>query len=420
MGIFEHGYGLVIGVGEYSDPAWNVPVAERDASDTHAALTDPAAGGYPPTQVELLRGAGASSTAVIQAFARLATRADAGDTVFIAITCHGALNERGLYTLATSDAEFVGGERIRTDTGFHVAKLAEALKAIRAERLLLVINACFAGHAGILATTGRLREAPTGTVIPNSESDTLLASGKGRALITASRADQRSYFQADESHTAFGQALIDSLRGVGISKSSGYLGLFEIYGRIHAQMSKLSASRGYRQEPVLNLVGGVGPFPVALHSGADNPNAGQIQHDTPAEGVRIVQMNVDNRTDNRKVIDFGSAQIGSVTFRGDVAQGDIIKTYYGGASTNTEDEPIDPLKELPKLQQRVAIARNVGTDERDEAELRIKQALNALTEGNRPKAVERIDQALAILDAMNNGYINSAARRLRDVRAALV
>lgn len=421
MGIFEHGYGLVIGVGEYSDPAWNVPVAERDASDTHAALTDPAAGGYPPAQVELLRGAGASSTAVIQAFTRLATRAGAGDTVFIAITCHGALNnERDLYTLATSDAEFVGGERIRNGTGLHVAELAKALKSIRAERLLLVINACFAGHAGILATTGRLREAPTGTVIPNSESDSLLASGKGRALITASRADQRSYFQTDEPHTAFGQALIDSLRGVGISKSSGYLGLFEIYGRIHTQMSKLSASRGYRQEPVINLVEGVGPFPVALHSGADNPDASQIQQQTPAEGVRIVQMSIDNRTDNRKVIDFGSAQIGSVTFRGDVAQGDIVKTYYGGASTNTEDEHIDPLKELPKLQQRVAIARNVGTDERDEAELRIKQALNALTEGNRPKAVERIDQALAILDAMNNGYINSAARRLRDVRAALV
>ncbi|MBX0330610.1 caspase family protein [Oscillochloris sp. ZM17-4] len=419
MGSFAHGYGLVIGVGEYSDPQWNVPIAERDARDLHAALTDPAVGGYPTTQVELLCGVGASGAATIQALGRLAARSGPEDTVFIAITSHGALNERDLYTLATSDAQFIDGKLIRVGTGLNIRDLANALRQIRAERLLLVINACFAGYTSALASRGGLREEPAGTVIPNSGGDALLTSGKGRALITASRSDQRSYFHPDEPHSAFGQALIDGLRGVGVSPRSGYIGLFELYGRIYAQVSKLSASRGDRQDPVLSLIDGVGPFPVALHSGADGGEESQIQQEPPAAtAVRTIQIQV---ADNRKVIDFGSAQIGSVTFRGDVAQGDIIKTYHGGQPDDDGgDAQLDTLKELPKLQQRVAIARNVDEFARNTAAFHLSQATLALTQGKTAMAVQFIDQALPLLDAMNNGYINSAARKLRAVREALV
>ena len=39
------------------------------------------------------------------------------ECVFIAFTGHGAQAENNLYTLATSDTQFVGGERIRNGTG---------------------------------------------------------------------------------------------------------------------------------------------------------------------------------------------------------------------------------------------------------------------------------------------------------------
>jgi hypothetical protein len=154
---------------------------------------------------------------------------------------------------------------------------------------------------------------------------------------------------------------------------------------------------------------------VARYPGKTQGDPRLIQQIPPhGTDVQRVKINIDNR----RVIDFGSAQIGSVTFRGDVAQGDIIKTYHGSQAAE-EDEQLDPLKELPKLQQRVAIARNVDEDSRDEAASKIGLALRALDRGDHEKARQRIDEALVLLDAMNNGYIISAARKLRDVRAVL-
>jgi hypothetical protein len=433
MGQFERGYGLVIGVGEYSNPDWNVPIAERDAQAIHALLTDPNAGGYPPNQVELLTNAAANSNAVLQALERLATRADQGDTVFIAITSHGALAENNLYTLATSEAEFIDSERIKNGTGLTIVQLANALKTIRAERLLLVINACFAGYTSKLATRGGLREAPSGSVIPDTAGDNLLGSGKGRALITASRADQRSYFLPDDTLSIFGQALSDGLRGVGISDRSGYIGLFELYSRVHQQTNKLAAMRGTAQEPMLSLIDGVGPFPVALYGGAEQQNAELIQRDPP-KGMRVIQQTINAQNsqgtiinpsgpvsqtfDNRKVIDFGNAQIGSLKI-GDVVQGDLTKTVYNQGRSDDEDDALDPLAELPKIQQRVAVARNVDEFARNNAAFQISQATLALTQNNKALAIQYIDAALPLLDAMNNGYINSASRKLRAVRSAL-
>lgn len=497
MALFERGYGLIIGVGEYSDPAWNVPIAERDARAIHAALTDPQAGGYPPGQVDLLTDAEASSNAALRALERLAARADHGDTVVIAITSHGALSERNLYTLATSDAAFVDGERIKHGTGLTITQLANALQAIRAERLLLVINACFAGYTSKLAAQGGLREMPSGAALPNAEGDTLLGSGKGRALITASRADQRSYFLPDDTHSIFGQALVDGLRGVGISPRSGYIGLFDLYTQVHQQTSRLSAMRGTPQEPMLSLLDGAGPFPVALYVGAEQRDERLIAHERPA-AARIVQINIgtqniDSSTniDNRRIgadfnhsqlgdvrlgdaaggnindlhlpgvtnidslidrllpsrrppdiiippfsdpppvdtstppddgggplIDFGSAQIGSINFKGDVVRGNVSKTVYNQGGADDEDSPAPP-GDLQKIRARVEQARNVDEDARDDAANKIRQAQRAIDQGDRARAIQRIAEALEILDGMNNGYINSLARKLRNVRDAL-
>ncbi|NTV64037.1 MAG: caspase family protein [Oscillochloris sp.] len=422
MARFARGYGLVIGVSTYHDPARNIPIVERDARALYSTLTDPDTCGYPASQVALLCGAEASSSAIVQAIGRLADRAGRDDTVLLAFGGHGAPNERNLYTLATSDAEFCAGEHIREGSGLTIIQLANALKQIRSERLLLLINACFAGQTSALAGRGGLREPSSGSALPDREGDRLLADAKGRALITASRADQRSFFQREQPTSAFGQALIDGLRGVGISPQSGYIGLFDLYGRIYTQVAHHTASQGNSQEPTLSLVAGVGSFPIAPHSGATTRDETKISQARPKVGlIRDVQLSISNQViDNRKVIDFGSAQIGSMTFKGDIAQGDIIKAYYGGAPTSDPDDaPLDPLKELPKLQQRVSVARNVDEDARDEAAAKIGLAVRALDRGDRAKARERIDEALALLDPLNNGYLTSAARKLRAVRQAL-
>ncbi len=412
MAVFERGYGLVIGVSEYSDPAWNVPIAERDADDLYQALIDPQIGAYDRGRVKLLRGAEASAARLGEELRFLAVHAEAGDTVFISFTGHGALDERNLYSLATSDTTFTASQQIARGSGYGMGQLAIALREIKAERLLLVINACSSGHLNALATN----DGPQRAAIPEGDRKEVLKSGRGRALITASRPDELSHFIRDGHNSYFGRALVDGLRGADVSPASGYVGLFDLYTTIYNQVTRDAAAAGYAQHPQLNLAAGEGPFPVARYPG--NPQGDQrLIQQAPPQG-RDVHMVQIQYTDNRKVIDFGSAQSGSLKI-GDVVQGDLTKAVYNQGRADDDDDQIDLLKELPKLQQQVAVARNVDEFARNTAAFQISQATLALTQGKAAMAVQFIDQALPLLDAMNNGYINSAARKLRAVRAAL-
>jgi hypothetical protein len=67
----------------------------------------------------------------------------------------------------------------------------------------------------------------------------------------------------------------------------------------------------------------------------------------------------------------------------------------------------------------VAVARNVDEDERDNAANLLNQAHRALGQGDSGKARQRIADAIAILRAMNNGYITSVVRKLEALEQAL-
>lgn len=486
MAVFERGHSLVIGVSAYSDPDWNVPIVERDARDLYDTLIDPQIGAYDRGRVKLLRGAEASARRIDEELRFLAVQAEPGDTVFISFTGHGALDERGLYSLATSDTTFTTGGQIVRGSGYTMAQLAIALREIKAERLLLVINACSSGHLNALATN----DGPQRAAIPEGDRKDLLKSGRGRALITASRPDELSHFHADDHNSYFGRALISGLQGVDVNPVSGYVGLFELYAAIYNQVQRAAEAAGYQQHPQINLVAGEGPFPVARYPRSSQGDPRLIQQTPPQSGdVQMVQIEIGEinlisadiliggpnsqlnnvtlgDTAGRNIIkdttintsmglppsvyyesppiiippfetpqpprdppppteiveapliDFGNAQIGSVTFKGDVVRGDMTKNIFGRDEAD-EDKQLDPLRELPKLQQRVAVARNVDEDSRDEAAAKIGLALRALDRGDREKARQRIDEALLLLDAMNNVYINSATRKLRAVRQVI-
>ena len=91
----------------------------------------------------------------------------------------------------------------------------------------------------------------------------ILGTGEGRALITASRPTQYSYFISQDANTFFGQALIGGLRGKAAGHG-GCVGLYELYQHIYESVRSKS---GGNQDPMLTIVDGVGPFPVALHQG---------------------------------------------------------------------------------------------------------------------------------------------------------
>ncbi|EFO80709.1 hypothetical protein OSCT_1402 [Oscillochloris trichoides DG-6] len=143
-----------------------------------------------------------------------------------------------------------------------------------------------------------------------------------------------------------------------------------------------------------------------------------------------ISMMDDAMCGDSPLIDFGQGnQIGEIHFQGDIARGDVNKTYnYTGerGSSHVDLDALqdmldaadrfDPIKELQKLMPRVSVARNVDEDLRKEAAQCIFQAIKALDAGKPALALERLDQALDILDTMQNGYINAITRKLRKVR----
>lgn len=445
MTAFNQGYALVVGVNEYHDQRLNVPTAARDAESLRNTLVDPAQSGYPPGHVELLTGRAATHEEILAALKRLANRAQPDSVVFISFTGHGALGDDNLYYLASSDVRFTGQQQIASKSGVSIVELARALRDIRSRQLLLVVNACFAGNITARAAGDVFApEAPIGAVLPDSAGNEVLASGEGRAIITASRVDQLSHLIKDEQHSYFGQALVDGLRGgVGNGTTSGVIGLFELYEGVYRQVRGAVQQRlNLPQEPVLTLLQGIGPFAVARYPGAAGGNGQIQQHAANDLPLRLVPQNtitaigagatainaetgssvsVDNRVDNRLVTFDGATVMGGVSI-GKVAQGNIVETNinYGGASASGEAaETINPLKQLPMLKARVAVARNVDEDDRGVVTLKLEQAHNALEKGDAARARQRVEEALTLLRTMNNGYINSIVRKLEALLGAI-
>jgi len=233
-------------------------VAAEDAASVADVLKDPEVGAYPCDQIELIRDEQVTRDGLIAALVRLAKRTSDQDTAFIFYCGHGVLGEDGLYYFTTQDTVLVAGSRVRSGTGVNGAELLGLVRAIKARKLLLVVNACFSGRVNpVLAPT----EEALGIPLSQTLRHEFLATGEGRAIITASRQDQYSYYQVGKKSTYFGQALVDGLRGQGAAGHGDYVGLYDLYQHVY---TTVTAQTSGAQDPVLTILEGVGPFPVSL------------------------------------------------------------------------------------------------------------------------------------------------------------
>jgi hypothetical protein len=408
-------HALIIGVGAYDDPQWEAPVAVYDAQALYAALTDAQGAAYPPGQVTFLRDAEASPAGITDGFRRLADRTGPDDTVLISFTGHGALGDDDLYYLGAYGTRFTP-TRIIGGTGFSVADLFRALKEITARRLLLIINACFAGHAGASLATDLSR----GAVIPDTLAAELAQINEGRAILTASRAGQYSYFPRTGQSSYFGAALVEALRGAGSRPENGVIGLFELYSQVHRQTRQVVERLGYEQEPVLTLLQGVGPFPIARYPGAPPTAEGTIRQrppaDTPvrvvektirAEGQGAIAVNAEQGStvsiSNEKNVgvDFSGANVSGVVQIGQASAGNII---VNGGSAPTSHSLAPAIK---RLRERTAALSDGDPDARDDAALKFDQAVRALEGNDSERAMRRLREAAAAL--RNQGSPNATA-----------
>ncbi len=276
---FSQGHALLIGVGTHQHhPGIDVPITVKDAQAIANVLQDSNSCGYPLEQVKLLYDQQTTKAGILTALDELSS-VDKNATVFFFFCGHGALGTDGNYYLVTYDARVEHG-RVVANSGVSEGELLAKLRAIPAQRVLMIFNAC---HAGNISPTLELSGAMLNASNPSADAAAaLLATGSGRIIIAACGAEQKSWIGPGPL-TIFTQAVVDGLRGQGVRNNGGYISAFSLYEQIYETVSEVAQEQLQAiQEPELTVLKGVGPFAVSLYKGASVLGAFDEQEEPPA------------------------------------------------------------------------------------------------------------------------------------------
>ena len=321
---FAQGHALLIGVGTHSqEQDLDVPITVEDAKAVAQVIADPTACAYPASQVKIIHDAEATKENILAKLDELATSVGETDTVFIFYCGHGALGDDGNYYLLSHDVR-LNGNRVAAGTGVSEAELLEKLRLFKAKRMLMIFNAC---HSGNLSPTLAPNVGTPVLATSNPDADTLtrvLGTGEGRISITACREGQLSYVGSGEL-TIFTQALVDTLRGKGVTNMKGYISVFDLYETVYDAVTEAVGEIPYAaQEPELTVLKGVGPFAVSLYKGASAlgafdesgqpPGAGRVRQVKPEKSRAMLS----NYLEQSGGVSFGAGNV----FQGPVAGGD--------------------------------------------------------------------------------------------------
>ncbi len=337
--IFKSGHALLIGVGA------DLPTTINDAQGLAAMLTDAERCAYPPEQVQCLTGPAATRAAVLTALDTLAQRANAESTVVVYFSGHG-------YTVATAldDLYFLmpygyDVNQLKT-TAIRGTEFAAKLRAIPAQKLLVLLDCCHAGGVGEAKAPGieTLSKSP----LP-PEALALLQEGRGRVLIASSREDELSY--AGKPYSAFTLALIEALAGVGVAKKDGFVRVADL--ALHTRQVVPGRTKN-RQHPVLHFEH-ADNFVLAYYAGGDTqpkglPFAAEAVEIEPEPGAWQGQVSGSGalaQGDHATALGAGAVQVGG-SVGGDVVTGNKSTTFdqrgqIVGAQTNIAGNVTGPV-----------------------------------------------------------------------------
>lgn len=237
-------WALVIGVATYVDPAIQpLPFCIEDTRLLSEALQD---AGYEvlrladdapearhiPTRNNLL-----ANTQRLLADSRIAE----DDLVLIYFSGHGFATADGAY-LAAQDTY----ESLAAITGVKVSWLRDLLKACRANKKLLILDAC---HSGL----GKGGEKDLAAERINEA-----AQGAGFVTLASCRGNEKSWplrgvsGLPDNERSAFTHFLVQALRGACDRDRDGEIGLSELNRYVYEQVTAWARAVGLEQTPVMN------------------------------------------------------------------------------------------------------------------------------------------------------------------------
>jgi hypothetical protein len=277
---FTQGYALLICVNENAVPQWALPDVAKDVAAMKQVLIHPQRCAYPEDHVEVLQGSAATRQGILDALARLQQRIDkdtsGNATAVVYFSGHGWRNTTAgtpSYYLIPQDvkAQSVSSRALR------VEDFAAEIQALQPRRLLVVLDCCHAGgmevkdiaplaagfdESAIPAQLFAAGAAGASTA-EGAKGLEQLAQGAGRAVLSSSQGDQRSYIRHDRQMSIFTYHLIEALTGHAPPQSgAGEVLVSDVMSHVSRRVPQ-SAQAEYGQPQVPDYFVD-GNFPIAL------------------------------------------------------------------------------------------------------------------------------------------------------------
>jgi len=243
-------WALVVGISKFHDKGLGrLNFAGKDAEDFAALLLDPAVGRFDPANVHSLVEGEVTTRQLKQELNWLARSAsDPNDLVVIFLSSHGTPRNKDtaeVNYIATSDTEVEPEDNLFA-TALPMVQVSDIVRTrIKAQRTVILLDTC---HSG--AAAGPSQGHAASLVSDSSASIAVLdriRQGVGRAIVTSSSPDEKSYEGQPYSNGYFTHFLLEALR-----RNGGHDSIEQIYASLKQNVSKAAGSIQRKQTPVFS------------------------------------------------------------------------------------------------------------------------------------------------------------------------
>jgi hypothetical protein len=249
---FSDGYALLIGVGA------DLPITVKDATALKDMLVDPSRAAYSPEQVKLLTETSATRQNILNALEQLIEQVNQNPdaTAIIYYSGHGGrikrTNEYFLVPYGYNPSQ-------RTQTAILGLEFTQKIEAIKARKLVVLLDCC---HAGGVPVLKELDETFVKSPVPPDLLN-VLGTGSGRVIVASSREDEYSYI--GQPYSAFTDCLLEALQGKASVNKDGYARILDVLIYLFNQVPQRASGS---QHPFVNKVIDLGEnFPLCYYAG---------------------------------------------------------------------------------------------------------------------------------------------------------
>ncbi|WNM59733.1 caspase family protein [Candidatus Nitrospira allomarina] len=261
--MFTHGYAVLIGVDKNKVGKLDLPVVAEDINKLHEVFTHPDRCGYLPKNVKVLTAEEATRSNILTAMdwlhEKLEKDKNTETTAFIYYSGHGHLEADVAYLLPYDMAFPISAYALPA------AAFAQKITAISPKRLLIVLDCCHAEGLGVKGDIGQVEIQPS-PITPETAGFADLAKGEGRAVLSSSRSDQRSWIRNDGQMSIFTYHLVEALLGHTSRFEHSTVLVTEVMDYLAKTVpGTAKAEKNAEQVPYYKFEGT--PFPIALIMG---------------------------------------------------------------------------------------------------------------------------------------------------------